>query len=77
MGLAAAAAVFMAAPGGLVAKNQAAAAEREAERKSLEEAAEEIFQRRTDAPGAAVAETPPRWRARSGIRPTPELSWAK
>ncbi|MFF3397181.1 hypothetical protein ACFYW6_01475 [Streptomyces sp. NPDC002659] len=48
VGLAAAAAVLVAVPGGLVVKNQAAAAEREAETKSLEQAAEEIFQRRAD-----------------------------
>ena len=52
MGLAAAAAVLLAVPGGLVVKNQAAAAEREGERKSLERAAEDVFQRRADAPGA-------------------------
>ncbi|MGW7361997.1 hypothetical protein ACWGI8_00865 [Streptomyces sp. NPDC054841] len=52
VGLAAAAAVLVAVPGGLVVKNQAAAAEREAERKSLEQAAEEFFQRRADAPEA-------------------------
>ncbi|MFD7228310.1 hypothetical protein [Streptomyces sp. NPDC059881] len=49
VGLAAAAAVLVAVPSGLVVKNQAAAAEREAERKSLEQASEEIFQRRADA----------------------------
>ncbi|MEU2155556.1 hypothetical protein ABZ532_11160 [Streptomyces sp. NPDC019396] len=53
MGLAAAAAVLVAVPGGLVVKSQAAAAEREAEKKSLEQAAEEVFQRRADAPGAS------------------------
>ncbi|MFJ6948787.1 hypothetical protein ACISU4_29810 [Streptomyces wuyuanensis] len=59
VGLAAAAAVLMAVPGGLVVKNQAAAAEREAERKSLEQAAEEVFQRRADAPEAQWRKHPP------------------
>jgi hypothetical protein len=52
VGLAAAAAVLVAVPGGLVVKSQATAAEREAEQKSLEQAAEEVFQRRADAPEA-------------------------
>ncbi|MET9666758.1 hypothetical protein ABZY19_15435 [Streptomyces sp. NPDC006475] len=52
VGLAAAAAVFVAVPGGLLMTSQAAAADREAERKSLEQAAEDVFQRRADAPGA-------------------------
>ncbi|MGW1495591.1 hypothetical protein [Streptomyces sp. NPDC002402] len=52
VGLAAAAAVLVAVPGGLVVKTQAAAAEREADQKSLEQAAEEVFQRRADAPEA-------------------------
>ncbi|WP_455353067.1 hypothetical protein [Streptomyces sp. SYSU K217416] len=59
VGLAAAATVLMAVPGGLVVKNQAAAADREAERKSLEQAAEEVFQRRADAPGAQWRKYPP------------------
>jgi hypothetical protein len=52
VGLAAAAAVLVAVSGGLVVKSQATAAEREAEQKSLEQAAEEVFQRRADAPEA-------------------------
>ncbi|MEU3301141.1 hypothetical protein ABZ729_15130 [Streptomyces sp. NPDC006678] len=59
VGLAAAAAVLVAVPGGLVVKNQATAAEREEERKSLEQAAEEVFQRRADAPGAQWRTYPP------------------
>lgn len=52
VGLAAAAAAFVAVPGVLLATSQAAAADREAEQKSLEQAAEDVFQRRADAPGA-------------------------
>ncbi|WNO76774.1 MULTISPECIES: hypothetical protein [unclassified Streptomyces] len=52
IGLAAAAAVFVTVPGGLLVTSQAAAADRDAERKSLEQAAEDVFQRRADAPGA-------------------------
>ncbi|MFJ9803305.1 hypothetical protein [Streptomyces wuyuanensis] len=59
VGLVAAAAVLVAVPGGLVVKHQAEAAEREAERKSLERAAEEVFQRRADAPGAQWRKYPP------------------
>ncbi|MFC4606860.1 hypothetical protein ACFO9E_03310 [Streptomyces maoxianensis] len=59
VGLAAAAAVLVAVPGGLVVKSQAGAAEREAERKSLEQAAEEVFQRRADAPEAQWRKFPP------------------
>ncbi|MEU3923177.1 hypothetical protein [Streptomyces sp. NPDC029004] len=58
-GLAAAAAVLVAVPGGLVVKSQAAAAEREEDRKSLEQAAEELFQRRADAPEAFWRKFPP------------------
>lgn len=48
VGPAAAAVILVAVPGGLVVKHQAAAAER----KSLEQAAEEVFQRSADAPDA-------------------------
>ncbi|MEU8794345.1 hypothetical protein [Streptomyces sp. NPDC048643] len=53
VGLAAAAAVLVAVAGGLVLRSQATAAERESEQRSLEQAAEEVFQRSADAPDAA------------------------
>ncbi|MEV6018294.1 MULTISPECIES: hypothetical protein [unclassified Streptomyces] len=53
VGRAAAAAVLVVVPGGLVLKSQAATAERRSEQKSLEQAAEEVFQRSADAPDAA------------------------
>ncbi|MDQ0581401.1 hypothetical protein [Streptomyces rishiriensis] len=53
VGLVAAAVALVAVPGGLVVRSQAEAAGREAEQKSLEQAAEEIFQRHADAPGAS------------------------
>jgi hypothetical protein len=61
VGRAAAAAVLVAVPGGLVLKSQAAAAERRSEQKSLEQAVEEVFQRSADAPDAAWRKyAPPR-----------------
>ncbi|MDR6979855.1 hypothetical protein J2X68_006592 [Streptomyces sp. 3330] len=52
VGLAAVAVVLVAVPGGPLVRSQAAAAEREAEERSLEQAAEEVFQRQADAPDA-------------------------
>ncbi|MFD9216709.1 hypothetical protein ACIOWI_00360 [Streptomyces sp. NPDC087659] len=52
VGPAAVAAVLVAVPAGLAVRNQTATAEREAEERSLEQAAEEVLQRVADAPGA-------------------------